>query len=73
MFLYADSECPDQTAQIRSLICTFAVRICQKRHVFAWLGGWIYRLIWVFAGLTGLIIGFVVRGRKYVLGPRGAL
>ena len=30
MILFADSVCPDQTAQIRRLILTFAVRICQK-------------------------------------------
>ena len=27
--------------------------------------GWLYSLIWVFAGHTGLIVGFVLRGLKY--------
>ena len=35
MSLLADSEDPDQTARMRSLIRTFAVRICLM-HVFAW-------------------------------------
>ena len=30
MILLADSEGPDQTAQMRSLIWAFAVRICPK-------------------------------------------
>ena len=30
MILLADSKGPDQTAQMRSLIWAFAVRICQK-------------------------------------------
>ena len=32
---YADSEDPNQTAQLRKLIRTFLLRICQ-RHVLAW-------------------------------------
>ena len=37
MILLADSEGPDQTARMRSLIWAFAVRI-SRIHVFAWHG-----------------------------------
>ena len=37
VILLADSEGPDQTARMRSLIWAFAVRKCPK-HVFTWRG-----------------------------------
>ena len=32
IILFADTEGPDQTARMRSLIWTFAFRICSKTH-----------------------------------------
>ena len=32
MILLEDSECPDQTAPMRRLTWTFAVRLCPKTH-----------------------------------------
>ena len=63
----------DQLAYPRSLIRVFTDRVCllqstgyPKRinenccHIW-----WMYRLIWVFAGHTGLIVGFVVHWLYY--------
>ena len=67
------SENSDQPAHPRSLIRVFADRKDALYSLQAnqrWIDEnpchteWMYRLIWVFAGHTRLIVGFVVRWLK---------
>ena len=54
MFLFADSEGPDQAARMRSLIWAFAVRICPKTCFRMGRPIYIYE-IYITAWLTTLI------------------
>ena len=47
MILFADSEGPDQTARMRSLIRAFAVRICPKTCFRMARPDWQYKACWL--------------------------
>ena len=71
---WSTSEDSDQPAHPRRLIRVFADRRCllqlpyyQKRDTWTPCHtGWMYRLIWVFAGHTGLFVSFIVHWLLYL-------